>query len=63
MSENDKIITEESAENAENRNFIYNFIKEDIAPGGQYEGTLSRPSASFFFTPGLASRVSLSNLS
>ena len=21
-----------------NRNFIYNFIKEDIAPGGQYEG-------------------------
>ena len=22
----------------ENRNFIYNFIKEDIAPGGQYEG-------------------------
>ena len=38
MSENEKIITEESAENAENRNFIYNFIKEDIAPGGQYEG-------------------------
>ena len=38
MSENEKIITEESAENAENRNFIYNFIEEDIAPGGQYEG-------------------------
>ena len=21
-----------------NRNFIYNFIEEDIAPGGQFEG-------------------------
>ena len=38
MNENEKIITEESAENVENRNFIYNFIEEDIAPGGQYEG-------------------------
>ena len=38
MSENEKIINEESAENAENRNFIYNFIEEDIAPGGQFEG-------------------------
>ena len=28
-------VTEEVAENT---NFIYNFIKEDTAPGGQYEG-------------------------
>ena len=33
MSEKDEIVKEE-----ENRNFIYNYIKEDIAPGGQYEG-------------------------
>ena len=33
MSEKEEIVKEE-----ENRNFIYNYIKEDIAPGGQYEG-------------------------
>ena len=36
-------MAEEKKEMAEaevnvNRNFIYNFIEEDIAPGGQFEG-------------------------
>lgn len=35
MSEKEEIVKEE---NNENRNFIYNFIVEDIGPGGQYEG-------------------------
>ena len=28
----------ERRDEEENRNFIYNFIKEDIAEGGQFEG-------------------------
>ena len=36
MAEEIKVQTTE--EENENRNFIYNFIKEDIAPGGQFEG-------------------------
>ncbi|MCR5300110.1 MAG: glutamine--tRNA ligase/YqeY domain fusion protein [Erysipelotrichaceae bacterium] len=36
MAEEIKVQTAE--EEIENRNFIYNFIKEDIAPGGQFEG-------------------------
>ena len=34
-------MTEEKKETAAeevNRNFIYNFIEEDIGPGGQFEG-------------------------
>ena len=38
MSENEKIKNEETAENAEDRKWNSNFIKEDIAPGGQFEG-------------------------
>ena len=37
MSEETKI-EEKDEKEEENRNFIYNFIKEDIAPGGQFEG-------------------------
>ena len=36
MAEEKKEMTAE--EENENRNFIYNFIKEDISEGGQYEG-------------------------
>ena len=38
MSEETKVITSGEPERAENSNFIYNFITEDLAPGGQYQG-------------------------
>ena len=36
MSEKVEVIEKEEDDNK--RNFIYNAITEDIAPGGQYEG-------------------------
>ena len=36
MSEETKVITSGEPERAESSNFIYNFITEDLAPGGQY---------------------------
>ena len=38
MSEETKVITSGEPERAESSNFIYNFITEDLAPGGQYQG-------------------------
>ena len=38
MSEETKVITSGDPERAESSNFIYNFITEDLAPGGQYQG-------------------------
>ena len=38
MSEETKVITSGEPECAESSNFIYNFITEDLAPGGQYQG-------------------------
>ncbi len=39
MSEETKVIAaSDEPERAESSNFIYNFITEDLAPGGQYEG-------------------------
>ena len=38
MSEEIKVITSGEPERAESSNFIYNFITEDLAPGGQYQG-------------------------
>ena len=29
---------EEERKASESKNFIYNFVEEDIAPGGQFEG-------------------------
>ena len=38
MSEENKVIAANEPERAEGSNFIDNFITEDLAPGGQYEG-------------------------
>ena len=38
MSEESKVIAANEPERAEGSNFIDNFITEDLAPGGQYEG-------------------------
>lgn len=38
MSEENKVIAAGEPERAEGSNFIDNFITEDLAPGGQYEG-------------------------
>ena len=38
MSEENKVIAANEPEHAEGSNFIDNFITEDLAPGGQYEG-------------------------
>ena len=38
MSEENKVIAANEPERAEGSNFIDNFIIEDLAPGGQYEG-------------------------
>ena len=39
MSEENKaIVPSQEPERAESSNFIYNFITEDLAPGGQYQG-------------------------
>ena len=38
MSEENKVIAANVPERAEGSNFIDNFITEDLAPGGQYEG-------------------------
>ena len=38
MSEENKVIAANDPERAEGSNFIDNFITEDLAPGGQYEG-------------------------
>ena len=38
MSEENKVIAANEPERAEGSNFIDNFIPEDLAPGGQYEG-------------------------
>ena len=38
MSEETNVITSGEPERAESSNFIYNFITEDLAPGGQYQG-------------------------
>src|SRR5574344_1797040 len=39
MSEENKaIVHSQEPERTEGSNFIYNFITEDLAPGGQYEG-------------------------
>ena len=39
MSEENKaIVPSQEPERTEGSNFIYNFITEDLAPGGQYEG-------------------------
>ena len=38
MSEENKVIATNEPERAEGSNFIDNFITEDLAPGGQYEG-------------------------
>ena len=38
MSEETKVITSGEPERTESSNFIYNFITEDLAPGGQYQG-------------------------
>ena len=38
MSEENKVIAANEPERAESSNFIYNFITEDLAPGGQYQG-------------------------
>ena len=44
MSEENKVIAANEPERAEGSNFIDNFITEDLAPGGQYEGMTPEPN-------------------